>query len=128
MDLDYIRRKAMAARQFECAAGPASFTLRLPTKLESSIAYAGAHSAGRADSSAGLRFERALGVQAVVGWSGVLVRHALHSHDGDEPFEFEPGAAEVLFDAQPEWEDELNAALVDELNERAARAKAAAGN
>ena len=120
MDLDYIRRKAMAARQFECAAGPASFTLRLPTKLESSIAYAGAHSAGRADSSAGLRFERALGVQAVVGWSGVLVRHALHAHEGDESFDFEPGAAEVLFDAQPEWEGVILQALMTRVAERQA--------
>lgn len=120
MDLDYIRRKSIAARQFECAAGPATFTLRLPTKLESSIAYAGAHSAGRADSSAGLRFERALGVQAVVGWSGVLVRHALHSHEGDELFEFEPGAAEVLFDAQPEWEGVILQALMTRVAERQA--------
>lgn len=112
MDLDYIRRKALAARQFDCTAGPATFNLRLPTKLESSIAYAGASSAGRSDSSAGLRFERSLGLLAVVGWSGVLVRHVLPSHDGDEPFEFEPGAAEVLFDAQPEWEGTLLQALM----------------
>jgi len=120
MDLDYIRRKAMAARQFECAAGPASFTLRVPTKLESSIAYAGAHSAGKVDSSSGLRFERALGLLAVVGWSGVLVRHVLPTHDGNEPFEFEPGAAEVLFDAQPEWEGVILQALMARVAERQA--------
>lgn len=120
MDLEYIRRKALAARQFECAAGPATFTLRLPTKLESSIAYAGANSAGKADSSAGLRFERALALLAVVGWSGVLVRHVLTKHQGDEPFAFEPGAAELLFDAQPEWEGVLLQALMSRVAERQA--------
>ncbi len=120
MDLDYISRKALAARQFECVAGPASFTMRLPTKFESAIAYTGAHAAGRRDSTAGLRFERALGLLAVVGWSGVLVRHVLPTHQGDEPFVFEPGAAEVLFDAQPGWEGILLQALMSRVAERQA--------
>ena len=128
MDLEYIARKALAARQFDQVVGPATFTLRTPTKLDSSIAYAQAMGAAKRDGSAGLRFERAVALLAVVGWSGVLVRHVLPEHQGDEPFAFEPGAAEVLFDAQPEWEASLLQALMARIAERQAVEDTAAKN
>jgi hypothetical protein len=115
-DLDYIRRKSVAARQFDCAVGPAVFVLRLPTKLESSIAYANAQTG--LDRAGGLRFERALAELAVVGWSGVLVGHVLAAHPGEEPLVFEPGAAGLLFDAQPQWEAVILQALMDKVAAR----------
>ena len=66
----------------------------------------------RLTSAVSLRFHRALLVLAVVGWSGVTVRHVLPTHATDEAFDFEPGAVEVLFDAQPEWEGKLLQALL----------------
>lgn len=127
MDLDYIRRKAQAARQFEHVVGPATFTLQVPTKLQSSIAYAQA--AGARDAATGVRFERALAVVAVVGWAGVLVRHVLPAHEaGDEAFAYEIGAAELLFDAQPEWEVAVLQAVMARVAERSAVEDTAAKN
>jgi hypothetical protein len=129
-DLEYIARKALAARQFEQVAGPVTFSMQLPTKLESSIAYAQSLVAsGRRDAVANLRFQRALVLQAVVGWRGVLVQHVLPRHpDPAEVFEFEPGAAEVLLDAQPEWETELLQALLGRVAAREAAEDSAEKN
>ena len=129
-DLDYIARKARAAREFEHQAGPARFTLRVPTKLESSVAYAESiGTSKRRDAATSLRFHRALIVLAVIGWSGVLVRHVLPSHPDDaEAFAFEPGAAEVLFDAKPEWEAALMQELMTRIADRQAAEDSAAKN
>jgi hypothetical protein len=128
-DLDYIARKAKAAREFEHLVGAVTFRLRAPTKLESSIAYADAlGDRRRRDAATSLRFHRALVVQAVVGWSGITVRHVLPEHASDDAFEFEAGAAEVLFDAQPEWEGELLQALMQRISERQAVEDTAAKN
>lgn len=128
-DLEYIARKALAARRFQHAAGPATFTLQMPTKLESSIAFAQSVGDGRRDAAANLRFQRALVLQAVIGWSGVLVQHVLPQHpDPAEGFEFEPGAAEVLLDAQPEWETELLQALLGRVAAREAAEDSAEKN
>ena len=128
MDLDYIARHAQAAREFTHAIGPVTFTLRVPTKLESSIAYTQAHTAAGRDGSAGVRFERALVVTVITGWSGVLVRHVLTAHAGDDPLAFEPRAAAVLFDSQPEWEAGLLQALMTRVAERQAIEDTAAKN
>lgn len=130
MDLDYIRRHAEAARLFQCSVGGCSFQLRLPTKLQTSVAYAEARAASPAGGmgAATVRFQRLVLLQALVGWSGVLVRHVLPGHEGAEPFAFEPGAAEVLLDAQPAWESELLAELLAEVDRRRLAEEAAAGN
>jgi hypothetical protein len=120
MELDYIARHAQAARTFEHAVGGCMFTLRVPTKLESAIAWAQANTAAERDGSAGVRFERALAQVAVAGWAGVLVRHVLPEHKGDEPFAFEPGAASVLWDAQPEWEHSVLQAVLERVSARQA--------
>lgn len=129
-ELDYISRKARAAREFDCVAGPASFTLRVPTKLESSIAFAESlDGRKRRDSVTSLRFERALVLQSVVGWSGVTVGHVLPDYTQPaEPFEFEPGAAELLFDAKPEWEGAVLQALMQRIAQRQAAEDTAAKN
>lgn len=111
-DLDYIQRKAEAARRFEHVVDGRTFQLRRPTRLETSIALAQSAPGGKRDSASGVRFNRAVVEVAVVGWSGVRTRDVLPGHPQDEPFEFEPGAAAVLFDAQPQWEDQLLDALL----------------
>lgn len=129
IELDYIARKAKAAREFDHQVGAATFRLRVPTKHESQIAYAEAIGDRRKrDAVTSLRFHRALVVQAVFGWSGVTVRDALPEHAGDEGFEFQAGAAEVLFDAQPEWEGELLQALMERIAQRQAVEDTAAKN
>ncbi len=129
MDLDYIRRRAEAARLFQRTVGGCSFELRRPTKLQTSVAFAEARAASTgAPGAAHVRFQRLVLLQALVGWSGVLVRHVLAGHAGDEPFAFEPGATEVLLDAQPEWESELLSELLAEVDSHRQVEEAAAGN
>ena len=128
MELDDIRRKAAAARQFTHEVGGASFTLRAPTKIESSVLYTRvAVVDGGSDRAAMIRWQRAMLLQAIVGWSGVMLRHVLPDADGSV-MAFEPGAAEVLLDAQPDWEESLTAALLDHLAKRRAVEDTAAKN
>lgn len=120
MELDDIRRNALAARQFTLQVGGCSFTLRLPTRHEASVAYTrvGRHD-GEADSAAMVRWQRAILVPAVVGWSGVLLQHVLPDEPGGtEPLPWEPAAVELVLDAQPEWDDQLTRALLDQLSKR----------
>jgi len=121
MDLADIRRKAQAARQFDHAIGVAGFTLRVPTKLESSIAWS--QSVAQSRQGGGehhLRWHRELLTLAVVGWSGVMVRDVLPTCEVAEALVLEPGAAELLFDAQPAWEEQLLTALLEHLAKRSA--------
>ena len=111
-DLDYIRRKAEAARRFEHVVDGRTFQLRRPTRLETQIALAQSTPGGRRDAASGVRFNRSVVELAIVGWSGVRTRDVLPQHPDDDPFEFEDGAAAVLLDAQPLWEDELLDALL----------------
>lgn len=126
MELADIRRNALAARQFSVEVAPATFTLTIPTHMESSIAYSKATIGGKFDGGAQLRFQRALILTAVSGWTGVLLRHVLN--EGDEPIDFEPGAVDLLMDAQPEWESALVSELLDKMAERKAKEDTAAKN
>lgn len=136
MDLEYIRRKALAAREYTLTVGPAhaprTIHLRLPTDYDVRLAGARGRVGGLADVAATIVLERALLVLAIVGWSGVVCTDLLPSAAGtpgaDEPFAFEPGAAEALLDAQPAWADAIWHDLVQRLSERNARAEAAAKN
>jgi hypothetical protein len=135
MDVDTIRRKALAARQFQVAAGPAVFTLCMPTKLDAQLAYMrSAMHEGTRDPAAMVRTQRALLLGAVVGWSGVLGAHVLGeveaATDADkaEPLPFDAQVVELLLDAQPDWEQALSSALVERINARAAVEDTAAKN
>ena len=88
MELDDIRRNAIAARQFEAVVDGVTFTLRVPTKLEASIAYM--ESTGSTSASSQLRWQRALLVLAIVGWSGLRIAHVLLDTDGAFEFELRP--------------------------------------
>lgn len=128
MELEAIRRKAQAARQFDVSL-PSGIVVNMqaPTKHESTVAYM--ESSGIAKSASQVRWQRALLVLAIVGWRGVLVQHLLPgATNGNEAVAFEPGAAELLLDAQPDWGDQLLAALVPRLSARQAAEDTAAKN
>lgn len=127
-DLEYIARKALAARQFEHQIGAVTFRLQLLTKLEASICYAQAAHAGRADGSTWVRYERAVALAAIVGWSGVTAHHVLVSAQPDDPLPWEAAAVPLLLDAQPEWEAELLQVLMQRVAQRQAAEDAAAKN
>lgn len=128
MDLADIKRQQQAARQFGVKAGHATFTLTLPTEFEKRMAYLSAAAGKRLDTVAMLRVQRELVLSGVTGWDGVRVTDALPTFGGDEPFDFEPGAAEVLLDAQPEWEEILSSALLDRISSDTAKKDTAAKN
>jgi hypothetical protein len=119
MELDDIKRHALAARQFQVTHGEGTFTLTMPTKLQSSIAYAQAMEASaRVASATSLRFNRALLLLAITTWSGVLLKSALPDIASDEQMEFEPGAVELLLDAQPDLEKVLFEELMSRFMQR----------
>ena len=117
MDLADLKRKAQASRQFDAdLGGGVVFQLRTPTKHEASIAYMESSSGNRATTE--VKWQRTLLVVAVVGWSGVKEAHVLG--EGGDAIDFDAGATSLLFDAQPEWEEALLAALVPKLTARQA--------
>jgi len=128
-ELDYLRRKALAARQFDVqlAAGVVA-TLRIPTRHQSMVAYMEASGGTKAANQ--VRWQRQLLLLAIVGWSGVLARHVLPSMEqgGDDPLAFEAGAVELLLDAQEDWAEQILAELVQRLDQRQATEDTAAKN
>lgn len=128
MELEAIRRKAQAARQFEVTlAAGVVVEMRAPTKHESTVAYM--ENSGAAKAASQVRWQRALLVVAIIGWRGVQLRHLLpDASNGEELVAFEPGAADLLLDAQPDWADQLLAELVPRLAGRQAAEDTAAKN
>lgn len=116
MDAADLKRKALASRQVQLeVAKSISFTLTLPTTLESSIAYS---QASKPDDGATMpRFQRALVLLAVTGWSGVTANHVL-TGEGAEAVPFDQSLTPVLLDAKPDWEEKLTHTLLDELAKR----------
>ena len=117
-----IAAQARAAREVKASAGGHTFTLRVPTRHECAQV---AHKCGAQGNL--LLLQRALLEAAIVGWEGPRLRDVLPEAE-DAPLEWAAQGVPLLLDARPEWEDVLNLALVDALNDRQARAKAAAGN
>lgn len=118
MELDDIKRLAKAARQIGVKAGPGAFTLQVPTKLQSSIAYMEAGGGAGLRGASLLKFQRALLLLAVVGWSGVPLSAVLADQSAAEDLPYTPDAVELLLDAQPGWEEVLSAALMQAINAR----------
>jgi hypothetical protein len=134
MDLSDLQRYATAAREFSVAVGPADaarhITLRLPTQHEISLAGLRSGLMGvQDDAAAHLILQRSLLLQAMVAWSGVLVGDVLADSDhAQDIFSLEPGAAQLLLDAQPDWEATLGKALMQRLAERKTKKDTATKN
>lgn len=122
MDLDYIKRKALAKREYTAKVGPEdaqrTIQMRLPTEHEITLASLRSGIAGMADAAAVAVLQRALVVQSVVGWSGVLCSDLLPGVEGDHELPFETGAVSELLDAQHEWGQVLADELYTRLAER----------
>lgn len=129
MELEAIRRKAQAARQFEVPldGDAVVIEMRSPTKHESTVAYM--ENSGTAKAANQVRWQRALLEISIVGWRGVQLQHLLpDAANGTEAVPFEDGAAALLLDAQPDWADKLLADLVPRLGNRQAAEDTAAKN
>lgn len=116
MDLDDIRRQALAAREFQRVIEHATFTLRIPTRHETTLAI---RRAGPLEDEARLLVaERLLLEGAIVRWSGVRVRDVLPGHELAEDLAYDRSAVGLLLDAQPDWARELGLAMVDHMAAR----------
>jgi hypothetical protein len=135
MELDDIRRQALAAREFQKVIEHVTFTLRLPTRYEVTLAARrsaarGATLDGSTDNDPAhlLILERLLLEQAVVRWSGLRLRNVLPDEATDEDITHSSGAVPLLLDAQPDWARELGVALFDRMAQRRERQDTAAKN
>lgn len=134
MDLDTLKRRATAAREFQVAVGPQDalrqFTLRVPTPHEVKVAASRAGVASvLEDQAAHVLLQRALLLLAVVGWSGVTVGDVLpQAEQSTDALELESGAVELVLDANPEWEKVLGNALYERMTQRRAQKDTAAKN
>lgn len=130
MDLDTLRRRAVAGRRFDVPldGGAIIVTLELPTRHASKLAYSRAGLIeGDNTSTTMIRWTRSVLLMAVVAWTGVEERHVLP--DGSHgQVSFAADAVDLLLDAQPQWEEALAAALLDRLAQRRAREDTAAKN
>jgi len=134
MDLADLKRRALAAREFQKAVGPQEslrqFTLRVPTPHEVKVAASRAGlSAVVEDQAAHVLLQRALLVPAVVAWSGVTVGDVLaDAEPGTDALELEAGAVELVLDAHPDWEQELVSELYQRMAQRREQKDTAAKN
>ena len=128
MDFEDIKRQQKGARQFSVNAGHATVTLEVPTEFEKRLCYLTESGGRKFDSVIMLKVQRNMLLRGIVGWSGVQVKDALPDYTGADSFAFEEGAAEVLMDAQPEWEEVLSGALLDRISQDKEKKDTAAKN
>jgi hypothetical protein len=134
MDLFDLKRLALTSREISVAVGPADalrhVTLRLPTKHETNLAAlrSGMRDAEN-DKAATVVLQRALLVGSVVAWSGVVAGDVLPHHpQAADPLLIEPGAVDLLLDAQPDWATTLGMALMTEMAARSVKQDTATKN
>ena len=136
MELADLKRFALAAREFSLAVGdparhPACHvSLRIPTQHEVDVAARRSGlSAISDDQAAHVVLSRSLLLLGVVGWSGVTVGDVLpDSAEAADVLPYEPGAVELLLDAQPEWAQAMYTALIDRMVKRKEAKDTAAKN
>lgn len=128
MDAADIRAAAQRAREFTHAIGERVFTLRAPTRTElrETIRAHGLMSAA-GDVMALPLLNHYLLLRGLVGWVGVRLCDLGFSAD-TAPLPWSADAVAVLLDAQPEWADQMGAALLTRSQQRTAAAEADAKN
>lgn len=128
MDLNDLKRKAHAAREFEVLVGGMRFTLRLPTQHEVEVEAARVRlHEGDNDPAMLLRLRRALVERAVVAWEGVPLER-LAPGGGSEQAEHSREAVALLLDHSLDVADQLYAQFVARRAERMQRQEAAEKN
>lgn len=118
MDLEEIQRHAAAAREFTSSIDGATFTLRLPTRLDSKLALARVLAAHRGESNdvLAIRVERETLVQSLIGWADVPLRWVLRdAAPADEPCAFDRAVVGLLLDEQPGVAELLGRDLFDRI-------------
>ena len=118
MDLAEIQRLAAAAREFTSSIDGATFSLRLPTRIDSRVALARVLAAnpGEAIDVLAIRVERESLVQAIVGWSDVPLRWVLgDAAPADELCAFDRAMVSLLLDEQPGVAELLGRDLFDRI-------------
>jgi len=130
-DIDDIERQARAAREFTETIEGATFTLRLPTRLESRVALARvmAANAGETDNDVlAILVERETLRNAVIGWSGVPVSWILDDAADAGEFAYRQAVVPLLLDERPDVADQLAGALFGRLKTYNSRRDTAAKN
>ena len=125
-DINDLRRKAQAAREFTMSVGVRGFTLRIPTQHELKVEALRSTASGM-DPAQSTVLVRSLLEKSIVSWSGVVCED-LAPGGGPESAELLDGCVALLLDQQPEVASALMDAFVDRMNERAALQGAAAKN
>lgn len=123
MDLATLQARARAARTVSHSIGEITYTLLVPEQHDILVA-AQRTGALKADGDAAgmLLLNRAVLLDAVIGWTGVRVGHILPDDpEAAAPLAWEPGAVPLLLGARPADA----AALTEVLNDRTAARKAA---
>ncbi len=132
MDLADIHRQATATREFTEVIEGATFTLRLPTRLDSRIALArvlAVNEGETANDVLAIRVERESLMQAIVRWSDVPLRWVLGDVEpADAPCEFDRSVIGLLLDERPDVAEKLGAALFSRIKEFNALRDTAAKN
>lgn len=134
MDLSDIHRQALAAREFTETIDGATFTLRLPTRLDSRIALTrvlAAHPGETNNDVLALRVERESLIQAIVGWTGVPMHWVLPGATAEPPLEacvsdaappaqfaYSPQCVALLLDTQPDHAETLGRELFNRVRRR----------
>lgn len=116
MELDQIERIARASREFTDTFEGVTVTMRIPTRHEVRLAIA--QSPAETPEARLLKAQRAMLIDAVVGWSGVQVKHLVPDVPEDGGVDHHRSAVEILLDAQPHWAERWQELLVNRMAER----------
>lgn len=132
MDLADIHRQASAAREFTEVVEGATFSLRLPDRLDSRVAFArvrAAHPDEESNTVLAILIQSETLKQAVIGWAGVPLRWVLGDVEpADAPYAFERDAVELLLREKPDVADRLGAVLFERIRSFNATRDTAAKN
>lgn len=127
-DIAALQRKAQAARETAVVVGPATYTLRQPTKHEINLEVLRSRGAdNKADPAQPAVLTRRLLEMALVGWSGVT-QEQLAPGGGADAAELVPGAVALLLDNDLTTADRLLDAFIELSEKRSARLEAAEKN
>lgn len=130
MDLADLKRRSLAARETSHEIDGRAFTLRVPTRHETTVAVRRASAgAGGDEAAVYVIVRRNLLEAAIVRWSGVKVGDMLPGEgDAGDDYPHEPGAVPFLLDAQTDWAAELSDKLVELIAARNSLQDSAAKN
>jgi len=129
MDLADLKRRSLASRETTHAINGRDFTLRVPTRHETTVAVRKCSvDAGTDEAALYVIVRRYLLEQAIVAWSGVTVHDLLPDDPSTELQPHEAGAVSIMLDTQIGWASELSDKLVELIAARNAAQDSAAKN